>query len=102
MVDVNEDKTLEEEEVSEGDKPVTGVKAWFFKDGQFSKTAAFATLGNFAVLFTWFFQIWFGGVAIDTDKIHYVVPKFDPESAMVIMGFLNGAYLGNNMIKKRQ
>lgn len=110
MVNINEDDKkpddLEDPEDSEasddGEKDsATGIKAWFFKDGKFSKTAAFATIGNFAVLFTWFFQVWFGGVTIDTNHIHYTIPNFNDESAMIIMGFLNGAYLGNNLIKKK-
>jgi len=88
---------------SDGDgvPDVKGLKAFFFKDGQFSKTAAFAVLGNTLVLLTYFAQSWLVGATFDLPMIHGAVPAFNVESALAIMGILNGTYLGNNYVKSK-
>ena len=88
---------------SDGDgKPdVKGVKALFFKDGQFSKTATFAVLGNAFVLFNYMLLSWCAGAAVDLSWIKFTVPAFDVGAATSILGLLNGSYLGNNYLKNQ-
>jgi hypothetical protein len=88
---------------SDGDgKPdVVGVKALFFKDGKFSKTATFAVLGNVLVLGNYALLSWFAGAAVDLSWIKFTVPAFDVSAAAAILGLLNSSYLGNNFLKNQ-
>lgn len=88
---------------SDGDgKPdVVGVKAFFFKDGKFSKTATFAVLGNVLVLGNYALLSWFAGAAVDLSWVKFTVPAFDVSAAAAILGLLNGSYLGNNFLKNQ-
>lgn len=88
---------------SDGDgKPdVAGVKALFFKDGKFSKTATFAVLGNVLVLGNYALLSWFAGAAVDLSWVKFTVPAFDVSAAAAILGLLNGSYLGNNFLKNQ-
>ena len=85
----------------DGAPDVAGLKAFFFKNGKFSKTAAFATLGNLAVLVTYFLQSWLAGANVDLHVLKFVVPAFNMENALAILGVLNGTYLGNNFLKTK-
>lgn len=88
---------------SDGDgvPDVKGLKAFFFKNGEFSKTAAFAVIGNALVLVTYFAQSWLVGATFDLPLIHGSVPAFNVESALAIMGILNGTYVSNNWVKTK-
>ena len=79
----------------------TGPKAFFHKNGQFSKTATFATVANVLVLTNYFCMSWLTGAEVDLSFIKFTVPAFDAASAGMILGLLNGTYLGNNMLKKQ-
>lgn len=79
-----------------------GVKAFFMKDGEFSKTASFATLANMLVLVAYVLS-WFAGSEITffTGQ-QLMIPAFDEGAALSLLGILNGTYLGNNVIKYKK
>jgi len=78
----------------DGDK-IAWWKRPFFKDGEFSKTAMFATIANFLVLFS-FVLGWFQG----TELGPWTVPAFDTSAAVALMAIANGTYVANNQVKK--
>lgn len=83
---------------ADDDPPTTPWwKAPFFKDGEFSKTATFATLGN-AVTVAWFAASAFAGSELGG----LVLQKLDVALAMGVAGVLNGTYLVNNGLKARK
>lgn len=88
---------------SDGDgvPDIKGIKAFFFKDGHFSKTATFAVLGNVLVLGNYALLSWFAGAAVDLSWIKFTVPAFDVGAAAAILGLLNGTYLTNNALKNK-
>lgn len=73
----------------------------WYKNGQFSKTATFASLCNIIVLATYVVQTWFVGAEIDLHVFKFSVPAFNIEDAAAILAILNGTYLGNNVIKAK-
>ncbi len=88
---------------SDGDgiPDIKGIKAFFFKDGHFSKTATFAVLGNVLVLGNYALLSWFAGAAVDLSWVKFTVPAFDVGAAAAILGLLNGTYLTNNALKNK-
>lgn len=95
------------EDTTQPDAPVApapgaaGLQKFFYKNGQFSKTATFASIGNFVVLVTYALQSWLAGAIIDLHITQLTVPQFNVESALAIFGVLNGTYLTNNAIKAK-
>lgn len=87
---------------SDGDgmPDVTGIKALFYKDGHFSKTATFAVIANVIVLVNYALMSWLAGAEITTPWLKFHVPAFNAADAAAILAILNGAYLGNNYLKK--
>jgi len=78
-----------------------GLKAFFMKNGNFSKTATFATLGNTLVLVAYVLS-WFSGTTLVLGTVGTVtLPAFDVGAAAALLGILNGTYLGNNAIKAK-
>jgi hypothetical protein len=88
---------------SDGDvvPDIRGVKAFFYKDGHFSKTATFAVLGDVLVLTNYALLSWFAGTVVDLSWIKLTIPAFDVGAAAAILGLLNGAYLTNNALKNK-
>jgi hypothetical protein len=64
------------------------------KDGKFSKTAVFLSLGVFVLLFLWPFQCLFGGVALGW----WVVPPFSIGAATAVMSILSTLYVANHRL----
>lgn len=89
---------------SDGDgvPDVKGLKALFFKDGRFSKTATFAVLGNVLVLLNYAFMSWLAGAHVTLSWLEFTVPVFSAGDAAAILGILNGTYLGNNYLKSKE
>jgi len=78
-----------------------GIKAFFFHDGRFSKTATFATLGDTLVLFAYVLS-WAAGTEIHLgDVATFKLPAFDAGAAVALLSILNGTYVANNLIKSR-
>lgn len=78
-----------------------GAKAFFMKDGQFSKTATFATIGTSLVLISYVLS-WFAGSTLTFGDIGTItLPEFNSGAAVALLGILNGTYLGNNLIKSK-
>jgi hypothetical protein len=88
---------------SDGDgvPDVKGIKALFFKDGKFSKTATFAVLGNILVLLNYALMSWLAGAHVTLSWIEFTIPAFSSGDAAAILGVLNGTYLGNNYLKSK-
>ena len=77
---------------------VAWYKAPFFKNGEFSKTAMFATLANVLVLVAYVLS-WFAGAQITFDGWGtWTVPAFDTGAAAAILAIVNGTYIGNSMV----
>lgn len=89
---------------SDGDgvPDVKGLKALFFKDGKFSKTATFAVIGNVLVLVNYALMSWLAGAHITLSWLDFTVPVFSAGDAAAILGILNGTYLGNNYLKAKE
>lgn len=85
---------------SDGDgKPdEAGIKAFFMRDGQFSKTAVFAVIGNVLVLGTYAVQTWLAGASFDFGAIKGSIPAFDAANAATILGLVNGTYLTSSRL----
>jgi hypothetical protein len=79
------------------------LKAFFMKDGKFSKTATFASVGTFLVLNAYVMS-WFAGstITLFDGAVGMVLPAFDASAAVALLAILNGAYLGNNAIKSKE
>jgi hypothetical protein len=75
-----------------------GWKAFFYKNGSFSKTATFATVANLLVLFS-FVLGFFAGMDIEIMDHVWTVPEFNDKAAWSILAIVNGTYIGNNMVK---
>lgn len=78
---------------------VTGLKRFFYKDGEFSKTAVFATIANLLVCFAYAVSIFAGTSFVLGPLGTLVLPAFDPTAAMAVLGIINGSYLANNGLK---
>lgn len=78
-----------------------GLKALFFKDGKFSKTATFAVIGNVLVLVNYALMSWLTGAHITLSWLDFTIPAFSAGDAAAILGILNGTYLGNNYLKAK-
>ena len=89
---------------SDGDglPDVKGLKALFFKDGKFSKTATFAVIGNILVLANYALMSWLAGAHVTLSWLDFTIPIFSAGDAAAILGILNGTYLGNNYIKNKE
>jgi hypothetical protein len=89
---------------SDGDglPDVKGLKALFFKDGKFSKTATFAVIGNILVLANYALMSWLAGAHVTLSWLDFTIPAFSSGDAAAILGVLNGTYLGNNYIKNKE
>ena len=89
---------------SDGDgvPDVKGMKALFFKNGKFSKTATFAVLANIIVLVNYFFMSWLAGSEIPLPWFVLKVPVFDAADAAAILAILNGTYLANHKLAERK
>lgn len=75
--------------------------SFFHKDGQFSKTATFATLANLLVL-TAYVLSWGAGSSLSFgDAVNINFPEFNAGAAVALLGIINGTYIGNNLIKSR-
>ena len=79
-----------------------GLKALFFKDGKFSKTATFAVIGNILVLANYALMSWLAGAHVTLSWLDFTIPAFSSGDAAAILGVLNGTYLGNNYIKNKE
>lgn len=89
---------------SDGDglPDVKGLKALFFKDGKFSKTATFAVIGNILVLANYALMSWLAGAHVTLSWLDFTIPIFSAGDAAAILGILNGTYLGNNYLKNKE
>jgi len=76
------------------------LKGFFLRDGRFSKTAAFAVIGNVLVLVNYALLSWFAGASFDVTWVKGTIPAFDAGAAATILGLLNGTYVANHALKK--
>ncbi len=79
-------------------KERNGWKAFFYKNGSFSKTATFATVANILVLGS-FVLGFFAGMEVNFFDLEWIVPEFNDKAAWSILAITNGTYIGNNMVK---
>lgn len=108
LIDVvqNADELPEEVEgaindvLAHADAPVPWYKAPFFKNGKFSKTAAFATIANLMVLMAYFLS-WFQGSEVSLGLGTWTLPAFDTGAAAALLAIVNGTYVVNNGIKAK-
>ena len=80
---------------------VAWYKAPFFKNGEFSKTALFATLANVLVL-TAYVLSWFQGTNVDLGIGTWTLPAFDTGAAAAILAIVNGTYIGNRLASAKE
>lgn len=83
--------------LAHADGIVPWYKALFFKNGQFSKTATFATIINVLVIAS-FVLGWFKG----TELGPWTIPAFDVTAGAAMLALANGSYLANNHIKTKE
>ena len=79
-----------------GDR-VPWYKAPFFKNGEFSKTATFATVVNVLVIISYVLG-WFKG----TELGPWTVPAFDVAASAAIMALANGTYVVNRLASGKE
>ena len=81
---------------------VPAWKKFFYKNGEFSKTATFATVANVITL-TWYALSMFAtGEPQDLGFMTLpAIKPLDPTLAVAVLGLADGAYLGNNVLKKK-
>jgi hypothetical protein len=80
-----------------GKRDVPWYKAPFFKNGEFSKTALFATLANMLVLIAYVLS-WFAGAQLTIGSLGtWTIPPFDTGAAAAILAIVNGTYIGNRL-----
>jgi len=72
-------------------------KALVYKNGEFSKTALFATLANVLVLIAYVLS-WFQGTEVGT----WTLPAFDTGAAAAILAIVNGTYIGNRLASAKE
>lgn len=101
MPDTNPSEDPTSQKSTRGVSGVNGVKALFFKNGQFSKTASFAVIANVIVLVNYALMSWLAGAHITLPWLDFTVPTFSATDAAAILGILNGTYLGNNFLKSK-
>jgi hypothetical protein len=65
------------------------------RDGEFSKTALFASLGNALVLVNYVLLSWLGGSAFAIGPFTGTIPAFNSTDALTIIGVLNATYVVN-------
>lgn len=75
--------------------PTRMWKGLTYKDGQFSKTALWLSLGVSIGIFLWLTQSLFAGLIIHG----HTIPEFSIMNASGILTLLIGLYLGNHKIK---
>lgn len=96
------DLSKEADSDGDGEPDIKGLKALFYKNGHFSKTATFAVIANVLVLVNYALLTWLAGAEITTSWLSLTIPSFDAADAAAILAILNGAYVGNNMLKKQE
>jgi len=76
-------------------------KALVYKNGEFSKTALFATLANILVLIAYVLS-WFQGANVDLGIGTWTLPAFDTGAAAAILAIVNGTYIGNRLASAKE
>ena len=79
----------------DGSPDVKGVKALFFKNGDFSKTSAILVLAWSAGLGLWLLQ----GLAAGATVFGHVIPAFDSNAALAMLGAASSLYFATHNIK---
>ena len=79
----------------DGAPDVKGVKALFFKNGDFSKTSAILVLAWSAGLGLWLLQ----GLAAGATVFGHVIPAFDSNAALAMLGAASSLYFATHNIK---
>lgn len=74
----------------------TGWKAFFAKNGKFSKTATFATIANVMVLGAYALSLVRGA-----EVFGWTIPEFDAVAAAAILAIVNGTYVGNKFAEPK-
>jgi hypothetical protein len=72
-----------------------GLKAFFYKKGQFSKTAFFLSMTWLLAVLLWVGQSLFIGSVF----FGWTVPAFSVESALAMVGMSSGLYFGTHNIQ---
>lgn len=83
-----------------------GKVAWwkkpFFKNGEFSKTATFATIAYVITLFWYALSIFATGEPITVAGLQLpAIRPLDPTLAVAVLGIASGTYLTNNKLKEK-
>lgn len=77
-------------------------KALVYKNGEFSKTALFATLANVLVLIAYVLS-WFAGAQFTIGSLGtWTIPPFDTGAAAAILAIVNGTYIGNRLASTKE
>lgn len=71
----------------------TFIRAFFYKNGEFSKTAVFLTAATFILLALWPFQALFAGTEL---LGWWTVPEFNATAAMTVLFGLGSLYAVNH------
>lgn len=79
----------------DGTPDVTGMKALFFKNGDFSKTSVILVLAWAAGLGLWLLQ----GLGSGASVFGHVIPAFDSGAALSMLGAASSLYFAANNIK---
>lgn len=79
----------------DGRPDVKGVKALFFKDGEFSKTSTILVLAWTAGLSLWLGQ----GLGAGASVFGHVIPAFDSAAALAMLGAASSLYFATHNIK---
>ena len=75
------------------------IKAFFYKDGEFSKTASFLTLATFILLGLWVFQSLFAGNEFGG---WWTLPEFNVSAGVTILFTLSALYVANHKLPGQQ
>lgn len=67
-------------------------RAFFYRNGQFSKTAVFLSVAVTLTLLMWPFQSLFVG----TTFWYWTVPPFNSEAALAVIGVISSLYVANH------
>lgn len=72
-----------------------GLRAFFYKNGMFSKTSFFLSMTWLLAVLLWVGQSLFVGAVV----FGWVIPAFSVESALAMVGMSSGLYFGTHNIQ---
>lgn len=95
---MSEQPVLEEgKKIVDEIKKVGGVKAFFFKNGEFSKTATILVVAWAIGLAMWVVQ----GLAAGSNLLGWTIPAFNSSDFLAVVGAASTLYFGAHNIKTK-